>query len=93
MPTRTSLSLCLYYLLYQYTERSLILVVLKRQNGSEFCPDLVALTTCICTVLFCPYLAFLEIMGERKIPFSHEAKRFFCFASHCFLCSVLSFHR
>lgn len=70
MPTWTSLSLCLYDLLYQYTETSLVQVVLKRQNGSEFCPDLVALTTYIHTVIFCPHLAFLEIMGERKIPFS-----------------------
>lgn len=77
MPTCTSLPLCFYYLLYQHTETSPVQVVLKRQNDSEFCLDLVALTTCIDIALFCPHLAF-EIMGERKIPFPHEAKRFVC---------------
>lgn len=44
------------------------------------------------TVLFCPHLAFLEIMGERKIPFPHEAKRcfLFCFPLFSLLCFVLS---
>lgn len=54
-------------------------MALKKQNGSEVYPDLVALTTYIYTVLFCPHLAFVEIMRERKIPFPHEAKRFFGF--------------